>query len=430
MRAAPGSSVYRNWRYWYELDNVTNLYDSRSMESVIMRVVCAFNRYRDRGGEDSVFESEVALLKSHGHSVTRLEFFNSDIQDDPSLLQSARLAVSTVWSRQGAAKVNSVVRRANADIIHFTNTFPLISPAAYSAAKAAGAAVVQTVHNYRMLCPTATFYRDNHVCEDCLGRTIPWPGVLHACYHDSRAETAVVAAMLTTHRMRKTWQRDVDAYVTPTEFTRNKLIQGDFPANRIFVKPNFLDPTPVVKSTDGDYCLFVGRLSKEKGVETLVKVWTETSLELPLRLAGAGPLDELVTTSANTYDAIKALGWLPRTSILKQMRNARILIFPSVWYEGLPVTIVEAFACGLPVIASRLGAMPEIIEHGRTGLLFDPDNGDDLISKVKWALAHPEELRRIGAAARREFEMKYTAERNHAILMGIYQQALERNQNT
>jgi len=389
-----------------------------------MRILCIHNRYQHHGGEDQVFDSESALLEQNGHCVHRLEFDNDDIPSNPSPVESVRLAVSTVWSRASAEQVRTATMETDAEVVHFTNTFPLASPAVYSAAKSAGAAVVQTVQNYRTACPSSNFFRDHHVCEDCLGRTVPWPGVVHACYRNSRPQTAVVAAMITTHRLRKTWQNDVDVYVAATEFSRQKLIEGSLPAQRIVVKPNFLDSAPPVKTSDGDYCLFVGRLVEEKGIATMLAAWTEPGMAIQLRIAGTGPMEDIVHSTAAKHEVIQPLGNLTRPMVLKQMHEAKVLIFPSLWYEGLPVTLVEALACGLPVIASRLGAMAEVIQDGRTGLLFNPGDAADLAAKVHWVQQHPEEVRAMGASARSEYEAKYTPERNYRLLMSIYERAV------
>ena len=204
------------------------------------------------------------------------------------------VAAKTIWNRESVAAVGDAARAMHAEIVHFHNTFPLISPAAYQAASAAGAAVVQTLHNYRLLCPSATLFRDGHVCEDCVGKTVAWPSVQHACYRGSRAGSAAVAAMLTVHKARGTWRNDVDAYIALTDFARTKLIEGGLPEDRLFVKPNFIDPDPGVGDGRGDeigpFAIFVGRLTDEKGVPTMLEAWKQVGSRLPLKILGDGPL--------------------------------------------------------------------------------------------------------------------------------------------
>jgi glycosyltransferase involved in cell wall biosynthesis len=391
----------------------------------MMRILLVHNKYRERGGEDVVFESEERLLKQNNQSVNRIVFDNKDIPDRRSLLASTRLIGSTIWSSEGAARVRSMVREFRPDIVHFHNTFPLISPAAYSACKAEGVAVVQTLHNYRLLCPNSYFFRDGHACEDCVGHTPPWPGVIHACYRGSRPQSAVVAAMLTTHRLRRTWQRDVDLYIALTEFAQQRFISGGLPAEKITVKPNFVSTDPGVGEHGGGYALFVGRLSEEKGVRTLLQAWERLGGRLALKIAGDGPLADEVAWAAKRGIGVEWLGRQTKEQVTALMQNAQTLILPSLWYEAFALVIVEAYSVGLPVIASNLGSMSSLIQHGRTGLHFSPGDPEDLAAKVEWTETYPEVVAEMGREARREYEAKYTAEQNYQTLLRIYEQAIQ-----
>ncbi len=315
-----------------------------------------------------------------------------------------------------------MLREARPDVVHFHNTFPLISPSAYAACRAAGVPVVQTLANYRLLCPGATFVRDGRPCEDCTRHAVPWPGVLHRCYRDGAAATATVAAMLVTHRLLRTWTRMVDVFVAPTDFARRKFVEGGLPERRVRVKPNFVDPDPGVGGHRGDYALFAGRLSTEKGVDTLLRAWGRLGVAAPpLKVVGAGPLE--ATLAEGAPPAVEALGWRPRVEVLALMKEAAFLVFPSDCYESFGLGMAEAFATGLPVIASRRGAMAEVVEDGRTGLHFEPGDADDLAAKVVWARAHRAELARMGRTARLEYEARYTPARNHELLADIYRAA-------
>lgn len=390
-----------------------------------MRILAVHNRYRERGGEDAVFEAELALLERHGDEVVPLIFDNETIAADASLRTRAGLAATTVWSRGARARVREALLAARPDVAHFHNTFPLVSPAAYGACRERGVAVVQTLHNYRLLCPSATFFRDGRPCEDCLGRTPPWPAVLHACYRTSRLQTAVVATMLTTHRLRKTWANDVDAFVALTAFSRQKFIEGGLPAERIIVKPNFVEPDPGPGQGERGGFLFAGRLVEEKGIRTLLRAWNESGVEARLRIAGDGPLAAEVTAAADRTPNVEYLGRLDRGTLHDEMRRARALIFPSLWYEGFPVTIVEAFACGLPVIASQIGSMAEIVQDGRTGRLVPAGDPRALARSVASAAAEPAALEAMSRGARREYETRYTGSRIYDQLIAIYDRAIE-----
>lgn len=383
-----------------------------------MRVLLVHNYYQQPGGEDQIFAAESVMLEKHGHRVFRYTVHNDRIKG----MNFLTLARFTLWNKTIARELRETIRKVRPDVIHFHNTFPLISPAAYYAARAEGIPVVQTLNNYRLLCPNALFFRDGRVCEDCMGKFVPWPGVLHACYRESRAATGVTVAMLLVHRALRTWNLMVDVYIAAmTEFVRQKFIQGGIPEAKIVVKPNFVDPDPGTVNGQGGYALFVGRLSGEKGVETLLQACRDLA-GLPLKLIGDGPLlNKAISLSPKS---VEVLGRKKHGEILNQMANALFLVMPSKWYEGFPMVIVEAMACGLPVVASRLGAMAEIIEDGRTGLLFEAGNVEDLANKVRWLFEHPEKAETMGRNARAEYEAKYTPERNYQMLMRIYEIAI------
>ena len=285
--------------------------------------------------------------------------------------------------------------------------------------------MVQTLHNYRLFCPAATFFRDGHVCEECVQHTL-WRSVRYACYRNSRPATATVALMLAVHRRRRTWTRQVDCYIALTEFSRRKFIEAGLPAEKVVVKPNFVHPDPRARNGRGEYALFVGRLSPEKGLHTLLDAWQRLRDRVPLRIVGDGPLRPELEADASRrgLSGVSFDGRLPHDQTLEAMKGARFLVFPSEWYEPFGLTIAEAFACGVPVVASRLGAIEEIVEDGRTGLHFTPGDPDVLAAKVEWAWTHPERMEEMGRAARAEYEAKYTAERNYQMLMDIYQRAI------
>ncbi len=378
-----------------------------------MKVLLVHNSYQQRGGEDEVFASEVDLLESHGHEVVRYTAHN----DAVSQLSKLTLACKTSWSGTTYREMRALLERQRPHIVHVHNTLPLISPAVYYAAGAAQVPVVQTLHNYRLLCPNALLLREQRICEDCLGRRVAWPGIIHACYRQSRGATAAVAVMLSLHRLLGTWNRRVSRYIALTDFMRQKFIKGGFPANKIVVKPNFVATDPGKGDHRGRFALFVGRLSPEKGVQTLLRAWQYVDGRVPLKIAGAGSLQNRADGSP---PGVEWLGQQSREQVVALMKQAFVLVFPSECYEGFPTTIAEAFATGLPVLASFLGAMGEIVQHRQTGLLFTPGDANDLAANVAWAIDHPDELADMGRRARAEFEAKYTAERNYRLLCDIY----------
>ena len=343
-----------------------------------MKILQCHNFYQQPGGEDQVFHDEAHLLRSHGHEVIQFTRHNDAIRDMPSW----QLAVRTVWNRQTLAELGETIRRERPALVHFTNTFPLLSPSAYFAARREGVKVVQSLHNYRLLCPNALFLRDGKACEACLGKLLAWPSVRHACYRNDRKATAAVAGMLAFHRALGTWNRAVDLYLALTEFGKRKFIQGGLPADKIAVKPNFAPSDPGPGKGIGGYAIFVGRLSAEKGIETLLASWTKSPPDLPLMIVGEGPLADRVREAMAVNPRIQWLGQQPSQHVIELIGAAMMLVLPSITYEGFPKTIVEAFSRGTPVVASNFGAMSELVDPNRTGLLFAPGDSKALSESV------------------------------------------------
>jgi glycosyltransferase involved in cell wall biosynthesis len=307
----------------------------------------------------------------------------------------------------------------------------VISPSIFSACRQVGVPVVQTIHNYRLFCPAATFFRDGRVCEECREHGL-WSSVRHACYHQSHSATAVVALMIAVNRRRKTWPGKVDRIIALTRFSRQKMLEAGLPEEQVVVKPHFVHPDPGQGLGSRDYALFVGRLSPEKRANVILTAWSKLQKPIPLLIAGGGPEREALEEQARStgLTQVRFLGQIPRPDTLAAIQAARFLLFPSQWYEGFPMTICEAFACGTPVICSRLGAMAELVEDGLTGFHFTPGDAAELAEKVTWAWEHPSEMREMGTAARREFEAKYTAESNYPMLMDIYEGARAQRHRT
>lgn len=382
-----------------------------------MRILIAHNTYLHRGGEDAVVDAESALLRLHGHDVEN--YFRSN--DDVATMSSLALARQTLWSTRTTREIAHVIRNFQPDVIHSHNTFPLISPSLYWAAERAGVPVVQTLHNFRLMCLNALFLRGGSVCEDCMGKE-PWRGVARGCYRGSRTASAALAGMLTLHRGLGTFRNKVARYIALNEFCRRKFIEGGLPAERIVVKPNFVDwqdSQQLSYSAKREGFLFVGRLSVEKGIATLAAAMALLP-DARLRVAGDGPEAGML----DGVDGVNRLGSLPSEAARVEMNSAEALVVPSIWYENFPCTIVEAFASSLPVIASRIGALADIVRDGETGLLFEPGNPRDLADKMSWAQAHPDQMATMGRNAHEQYEAEFSAEVNYRRLMDIYAAAL------
>jgi glycosyltransferase involved in cell wall biosynthesis len=396
-----------------------------------LKILVVHNAYQQRGGEDAVVGAESELLEANGHRVVRYERHNDELRERGALGRLGT-ALETVWSSRSFRAMRELIEREQPDVVHFHNTFPLISPSAYYACAGAAVPVVQTLHNYRLWCPGAKFLRDGKVCEACLGRAIAWPAVVHRCYRNSRPATTVAATMLAVHGAMGSWRTKVDAYIALSEFNRHKFIEGGLPPERIFVKPNFVQDHAGPRTRPGDYALFVGRLSEEKGPQLLLPAWRGMGTKPALRIAGDGPLLQKLSADleASPLRHVEILGRCSPDAIRLLMKDARFLVFPSMWYEGFPMTIAEAFASGLAVVSARLGSMAELVRDGETGLHFEPGDVADLSAKAEWAWNHPDELSRMGAAARGEYEAKYNPSANYEMLMRIYRGAMARSRRT
>jgi glycosyltransferase involved in cell wall biosynthesis len=391
-----------------------------------LKVLLGHNYYLQPGGEDTAFSAEVRLLQTRGHEVVEYVEDNRRIQS----MGRAAMAAETLWSRPSYDRLLAVLERERPDIVHFHNTFPLISPSAYDACRKAGAPVVQSLDNPRLMCPSANFYRDGHLCQDCLGKTPPWPSVVHRCYHGSAMQSAAVAWMLTAHRLRRTWETKVDLYLVATDFYRRKFIEGGIPAERIQIKPHYVYPDPGARSPEqpGAYALFVGRLDPEKGVETLLQAWAHLG-GIPLKVCGDGRLHDRVRELTDQYGltgCVQMLGRLPAVQLTELVKGARFLVWPSEgYYETFGYVAVESFSCGVPVIASRIGVQAEIVTDGVTGLHFEAGVPEDLARAVQWAWEHPAEMAHMGSRARLEYESRYSAEGNYPLLIAAYERAID-----
>jgi glycosyltransferase involved in cell wall biosynthesis len=385
-----------------------------------MKILTIHNNYRLPGGEEQIFAAESALLEAHEHEVFRYTLNNQDI----STVNPLQLAKNTIWNSNVYQDLRSLIRHKKPQIAHFHNTFPLISPAAYYAAKDEGVAVIQTLHNYRLLCPNALFFREGRVCEDCLGQVLPLPSIVHSCYRKNRRDTAMVAATTTFHTLRGTWTQAVDKFIVISQFAKNKFIQGGLPANKLVLKPNFLQSTPAPGAGNGGYAVYVGRLAVEKGLGVLLEAWRQLDHRFPLKIIGDGPMADLVTTAVQEMPEIEWLGHIPSQEVYDIVGNAAFLVFPSEWFETFGQVAIEALAKGTPVVASCIGAIPEMV-NVNSGLLFRPSDPTDLATKIDFLLADPQRLAQLRLTARIEFESKYTADRNYQLLKAVYQSVID-----
>jgi glycosyltransferase involved in cell wall biosynthesis len=397
-----------------------------------MRVLLLHNYYRSSApsGENTVYESERELLRARG-----MEVMESTRSSDELAAMGApgtlKAALVTPWNPAAVRAVRELIRKECPDVLHAHNTFPLFSPAVFRAARSTKTATVLTLHNYRTFCAAGIPMRDGHPCTLCLERRSTAPALRYGCYRNSHAATVPMAAMIGLHRCVGTWHKDVDAFIALTEFQRDQMVRAGLPMDRVTIKPHFYaaPPEPRPWATRGDRVVFLGRLGEEKGVRVLLDAWSQWGSEAPrLELVGEGPERQALEAFIRGKEVegrVGFLGQVPFEEAQDRLAGARLLVLPSLCFEGFPMAIREALALGVPVAASRLGSMPCLIVDGRNGILFEPGSAEDLLEKVRTLWQAPMQLASMSEAARADFEAKYTAESNFAQLIAIYEKAIE-----
>ena len=372
-----------------------------------MKVLQVHNFYRKPGGEDVVVRQEAALLGDRGHRVKLWSVTNDDIK---TFWDKTRAALGAAYSASAKRQMAQEINAFGPDVVHVHNFFPLLTPSIYDACREARVPVVQTLHNYRIMCAGALLLRGGKVCEKCLTKS-PYFGTFHGCYRNSTLASLPVSRMISYHQRRHTWRDKVDAFIALTDFARAKFAQGGLPEDKIHVKSNFIpdyySETPAPKTSKGG--LFVGRLSEWRGIDA------------PLTIVGGGPLrDELEKISGKN---VRFLGQLAPDAVRKQMRKAAFMVMPSLWYEGFPMTLVEAMSMATPVIASDLGALSELVGAVSGKLLFKAGCARDLRQRLVSALDKPKAMTAFGQKSRKVFLKKYTPDQNYKRLMEIYRAA-------
>lgn len=390
------------------------------------RVLLVHNYYQQGGGEDKVVAQEVALLKSRGIEV-ELYSVHNDMINNQGLVKKAKIALEATWSFSEYKRIKKKIMDMNPDVVHVHNFFPLISPSIYYACNHLNIPVVQTLHNYRLMCPAATFLRENKVCEKCVTGSLA-NSVINGCYRGSRMQTVPIVSMISLNRMLDTWGKKVDRYIALTEFSKMKFVEGGLPENKIVVKPNFISNKPKLESIDTtteNYILYVGRISAEKGVQNLLEAWQRINDKKDMKLIIVGDGQEKEHLFKLYADkTVQFVGNQPTQKVLDYMEHAKYLIVPSIWYEGFPMTIVEAYSVGTPVICSEIGSLQEVVQHEVTGFHFQHDNIRDIQRVISEALNY-----KNYSSMRKKvidvFHHNYTEEINYKLLTDIYKSVIK-----
>jgi glycosyltransferase involved in cell wall biosynthesis len=387
-----------------------------------VKILMVHNRYQAAGGEDASTDAQVALLRDSGHGVVRVEDTNERIAE----LGNARTAARSIWSPEAKRRIVGILSDGGFDIMHVQNLFPLFSPSIYYAAAECGVPVVQSLRNFRALCPEGMLCRDGRVCTDCLGKPVAWPGVRHGCYRDSVPGTAVVATMATAHRVIGTWRKRVARYVTPSAHTRDLYVAGGWDPDTIDVIPNHVYPDPGPGRGDGGYAIYAGRLAPPKGLDTLIAAWHHGQFDIPLKIAGEGPLKHLVEQAAAANPNIEFLGEVTPEETSALVGRAAFSIVPTVGIETFGRVAAESLAAGTPVVAADHGGLSEIVVDGKTGLLFPPGDVSALTDAIDTLVADPERLAAMRAVARQDFLDRYAGSQVLAKWVDLYREVIAR----
>ncbi|MFL5741988.1 MAG: glycosyltransferase family 4 protein [Flavisolibacter sp.] len=389
-----------------------------------MKILFIHNRYQYQGGEDAILEAEVSLLKQKGHELRVIRFDNEQIK---GVFSKITTGFHSFYNPVSAKKAEEVMKDFTPDLVHIHNLFFTASPSVLFKAHRLKIPVVMTLHNYRLICANAMLLREEKICEQCVQKIFPLDGIRHKCYRSSFMESALVTGITSLHKVLSTWQNKVSRYIVLAEFAKTRILNSSLriAEEKISVKPNFVADPQKIPDSRQDYFLFVGRIASGKGVELLLQTFSALP-DLRLVMAGDGPDRERLETAISQIPNVQYLGQQPAEKILELMRQCRALVFPSNWYEGLPTVIIEAFATGTPVIASRLGAMAEMVEHGYNGLHFEANNSEDLKEKL---ISLPRYGEKIYQQARLSYEKKYHPDVHYKAILSIYQQAIEARKN-
>jgi glycosyltransferase involved in cell wall biosynthesis len=388
-----------------------------------MRVLFIHNTYLLRGGEDVVFEAEFNLLIQHGHEVEKLLFANNQIT---SVVDKLKISYQSIYNTQSARELKKVISVFKPDIIHVHNFFYLASPSIFYVAHQQGIPIVLTLHNYRLVCSGFYLLRDAQVCELCIHKKFPLDGIKHACFKNSRLQTANLTLLTSLHKFLGTWKRKINAYIVLTEFAKNKLVHSSLKLDpeKVVIKSNSVQDYGNSALVREDYFLFVGRLSPEKGISTLLSSYKY--LNYKLTIVGEGELKDEVEEAMKYNSNITYLGFQPKSKIIELLKSCKALIFPSLWYEGLPNTILEAFSTGTPVIASDIDNVNEIVTNNYNGVHFRKGDASDLAHRIALFLKDTTPTIPFYENARKTFLEKYTSEKNYQQLINIYESILLR----
>jgi glycosyltransferase involved in cell wall biosynthesis len=388
-----------------------------------MKILLIHNRYTQEGGEDRVVESETGMLRKFGHEVIYYERSNKELESLPFFKKVSFFLKDIQNSKRTYSEIISLVRENKPDIAHIHNIFFTITPSVYYALKEEGIPIVQSLHNYRFLCINGLFYRNRKVCSECTVSDFS-PALSHKCFRNSFILSFFLKRCLDMYHRTKIFTKYINAYIALSQFSRSKFTSAGLPPEKVFVKPNFIEQPQDGKGARSDTAVFIGRLVDYKGITTLVRTYSSILKDRKLKVIGDGPLSAKLKRRYALAKNIEWLGSVRYPDVLEHIKTAAFLVFPSECYENMPRVIIEAFACGVPVMASDIGAVSEMVKPGFNGLLFKPGDSGDLAEKIEYLMQNNGLLEQMKANAYQEYKAKYSMEVNYNLLMDIYKKAL------
>jgi glycosyltransferase involved in cell wall biosynthesis len=387
-----------------------------------MRVLIVHGAYQQFGGEDSVVRAERELLERHGDEVLLYSRHNDEIKQF-SAVDKATFFPQTVYSWKSSGEIADVVHSFQPDVAFVHNIYPLLSPSVYHKLHSLGVPAVQVLHNFRPFCPNGFYYTQGQICEDCRGGNY-LNAIRKRCYKDSYALSGLYALTLGSNRLAGMVNK-VAGFICLTEFFKIKMLEAGVADSKLFVRPNFVYAPPLTanRNNAGNYALYMGRLSPEKGCWTLIRAF-EQMPQVALKILGTGPVEQELKdyVSAKGLGNIQFLGFKSGDEKWQLLRNSLCLVVPSEWYENFPVTVLEAFMASKPVVASRMGGLPYIVQDGQSGLLFEAGNVGDLVQQIQRLVSDPASAVSMGACGRRLSETKYGPEEGYSNLMKVFSQ--------
>ena len=390
-----------------------------------MKILFIHNKYKQPGGEDVAVELETAVLIKKGHEVKTIFFDNIAIG---GFFSKIAAGFRSIYNFSSAREISKIILQFKPDVVHIHNLFFVASPSVINAANRHKIPVILTLHNYRLICANALLMRNNEVCELCTQKKFPIAGIRYKCYRNSAAESGLVTAITGIHKIRGTWKNKVSTYITLNEFSRSKLLYSSLrlPEHKMIIKPNFVPDPGEGNNARENFFLFAGRVAKEKGVLMLTQAFAAMP-ENKIIIVGDGPERKSLQKEFKSYDNIYFAGQMGKKQVIEFMKKCKAVICPSIWYEGAPFTIIEAFSTGTPVIASRLGSMVETIIDGFNGLHFTAGDAEDLRKKIELFIKETEEHTMFYRNARQTFLEKYHEDIHYDAVLKIYQDAIKRN---